>query len=421
MDADVVVAGGGLAGLVAARRLAERGADVRVFEREDRVGGRVGSIRRNGYVLDRGFQVLFTAYPAARRELDYDALDLRTFTPGAVVCRDGKRHVISDPLRDPRAALETAITTEITLGDKLRVLRLRRELSRTPVEEILSGGDTTTAAALDRRGFSRRFIGRFVAPFYGGITLDRTLSTSRRVFEYTFKMLAAGDIAVPARGMAAIPEQLADRAREAGVAIETGTAVTGLDARGDGVAVELPGETASADAAVVATDPPTARELTGVDAIPTGGRGCITQYYTLPGDYDLRSGGRILLNADGERPNQVVPVSAVAPEHAPGDVTLVSATFLGTPGATEAALAGMTADVLSRWYPEFDASSLEVVDTVRVEFAQFPQPPGFQDNLPGVRAADPPVYLAGDYTELASINAALDSGRRAARAAADDL
>jgi phytoene dehydrogenase-like protein len=417
----VAVVGGGLAGLVAARHLADAGVEVTVFEREADVGGRVRSTREDGYVFDRGFQVLFTAYPAAKRELDYDALDLRRFTPGAVICREGTRSVLSDPLRDPRAAFETVTTRVVTLRDKLRVLAERRRLARTPVEEIFDGEETTIAAALDRRGFSARFIERFAAPFYGGITLDRTLSSSSRVFDFTFKMLSAGDIAVPARGMAAIPEQLADAAVAAGATVETDRPVEAVAADGDVVEVTTATETVTADAAVVATDPPSARDLTGVESIPTAARGCVTQYYALPGEYDLQSGGRILLNADGERPNQVVPVSAVAPEQAPDDVTLVSATFLGTPEATDDALAGMTADALADWYPEFSPEALSVVHTARVPFAQFAQPPGFQADLPGPRAAGPPVYLAGDYTELASINAALASGRRAARAAREDL
>ena len=87
-DSRVVVGGGGLAGLVAARRLAEAGFDVTLFERDPDVGGRVRSTHADGFTFDRGFQVLFTAYPAAKRELDYGALDLRAFSPGAVVCRD---------------------------------------------------------------------------------------------------------------------------------------------------------------------------------------------------------------------------------------------------------------------------------------------------------------------------------------------
>ena len=43
------------------------GHQVSVLEADDDVGGRVRSDEQGGFTLDRGFQVLFTAYPAARR------------------------------------------------------------------------------------------------------------------------------------------------------------------------------------------------------------------------------------------------------------------------------------------------------------------------------------------------------------------
>ena len=89
MDADAIVVGGWLAGLVSAARLAEADRDVTLLERRPTVGGRVRSREVDGFTLDRGFQVLFTSYPAVRRELDVDALDLRAFSPGATICRPG--------------------------------------------------------------------------------------------------------------------------------------------------------------------------------------------------------------------------------------------------------------------------------------------------------------------------------------------
>ncbi|HKJ60146.1 MAG TPA: FAD-dependent oxidoreductase, partial [Halobacteriales archaeon] len=193
--ADVAVVGGGLAGLVAARHIAAAGHDVRLFERRDEVGGRVRTHRREGFTLDRGFQVLFTAYPAARRELDLDALDLRYFAPGGTIARAGARSTLSDPFREPTTLFASLRNDEVRLSDKLRVLRLRRELRRRATASIFPGPNLSIAQYLVAREFSRAFVDNFAAPFYGGITLDRSLSTAAAVFEYTFKMLAEGDIA----------------------------------------------------------------------------------------------------------------------------------------------------------------------------------------------------------------------------------
>ena len=321
---DVAVVGGGLAGLVAASRLAEAGSRVRLFEERDVVGGRVASVHEDGFTFDDGFQVLFTAYPAAREELDLDALSLRRFAPGATIARPNHRSTLSDPLRDPGAALPTLFNRDVTLGDKLRVLRLQRDLARRTEREVFAGEDTSIRAFLADYGFSDRFVENFVEPFYGGITLDRSLSSSASVFRYTFKMLSEGDTAVPADGMGAIPEQLAARARAADARLETGTRVEGLE----GTALDLGGETVEVDAVVVATDPRAAERLADVDT-PEGAHGCVTQYVSIATHDALDTGKRILLNSADDRPNTVAPMSAVAPEYAPADRELLSATFLG--------------------------------------------------------------------------------------------
>ena len=422
-----MVVGGGLAGLVAARRLAEAGLDVRVIEQRNEVGGRVRTRHVDGFTLDRGFQVLFTAYPAVRRELALDALDLRYFEPGATIARPGSRSVLSDPFRDPGTALASFLNREVTSTDKLRLLRLRRALRKRSPERIFPGRSQSIETYLRERGFSRAFLAHFAAPFYGGITLDRSLSTAAAVFEYTFKMLSEGRIAVPSAGMAAIPAQLARRAREAGARIETGveaSAVGASDGAGSatagtirsGATIELEDGMASADAVVVATDPPTARDLTGVESIPTDGRGCVSQYYSLPAAAAPDTGARLVLNATDDQPNHVAPMSAVAPEYAPSGASLLAATFLGRPDATDAELADSSRSTLSSWYPEAEFEELDVVHTERVAFAQFDQPPGVHAGLPSPGEPDGPVYLAGDFTRWSSIQGAIESGARAADA-----
>lgn len=411
----VAVAGGGLAGLVAALELSKSDNDVTVYETRDEVGGRVCSTRRDGFVFDRGFQVLFTAYPEARRYLEYDELDLRAYDPGARIASDEGVSTLTDPLRDPGDAVGAFLSRDVTFADKLRVLRLRAALRNKTREEMFADGDDeTTREYLRGRGFSSRFIERFAEPFYGGVTLDRSLGTSKRVFEFTFSCLASGRTVVPAEGMGEIPKQLTKKAREAGASIVTGTSAKDLTPKGEDTdgAVEIEtdvSESEEFDAVVVATDPQESERLTGVGT-PDGAKGCTAQYYVASDTLDV--GKKIVLNADqrNDEPNQVVPVSNVAPEHSPRGTPLLSATWL-EPREEGSALTGGTRAALSRWGFDID---LEPVHTDVIEFAQFGQPPGVHETLPSNDAPEGNVFLAGDYTHDSSINGAMLSGRRAA-------
>ncbi|PSQ27557.1 phytoene dehydrogenase [Halobacteriales archaeon QS_9_67_15] len=418
---EVVIVGGGLAGMVAARRLADNGADVTLFERRDELGGRVRSRTVDGFTLDRGFQVLFTEYPAVREEFDLDVLGLRRFAPGATIARPDHRSALADPLRAPLAAIESAMNPDVTVMDKLRVLKLRRELGTADPETLLDGPAESIRSYLDRKGFSDRFLENFAAPFYGGITLDRSLSTDAGVFRYTFSMLSRGNTAVPAQGMGALSDQLAARARESGVTVETDIEVAAVDSDDGSTTVEAGGETVDADAAVVATDPKRASELTGVETVPTDPRGCVTQYFSTREHRSLDTGRRLVLNAVDSCPNTVAPLSTVAPEYAPDGKALLSATTLGVPDRSDEELATAVRDALVTWYPEHRFDDLELVATDRIEFAQFDQPPGFGDDLPAVDAPDGSVYLAGDYTQWSSIQGALESGQVAAKKVSDDV
>ena len=393
-----------------------------VYEERPAVGGRVRSESIEGFTLDRGFQVLFTAYPAVRAELNLDALELRYFTPGAVIARPGSRSTLSDPLRDPRALVASLRNNEVTLTDKARTLLLRQHVGTRSEAEIFRSPDRSIRSYLQSWGFSDGYIRNFVAPFYGGVTLDRSLSTSKRVFEYTFKSLSEGRIAVPAAGIGAIPEQLAERARAAGASIQCSEPVDAVTDHGDSVTVETRSGSVDADAAVVATDPSEAARLTGVDAIPTDARGCVTQYYRLPEDVAPETRRKLLLNAGDPSPNTVVPISEVAPEYAPEGEALLNATFLDASAHDRDAdtLAEETRLTLAAWYPERDFSALEHLRTHRIEFAQFDQPPGVHDDLPDHRDPGGRTYLAGDYTAWSGIQGAMRSGREVAEAVRRD-
>ncbi|MFB6299104.1 MAG: FAD-dependent oxidoreductase, partial [Halobacteriales archaeon] len=283
--------------------------------------------------------------------------------------------------------------------------------------------DTTISRWLRQLGFSSQYIENFVAPFYGGITLDRSLSTSRTIFEYTFGMLASGATVVPADGMEAIPRQLATEARAAGATITTDTPVDAVDADDCGVTVRLDDGHVEADATIVATGPQSITDLIDIDSVSADTLGCVTQYYALPSGKSLGVDRRIVLNAEDATPNHIVPHSAVAPEYAPPDRRLISATFIGDRSEANDELAAATRTALSEWFPEqrFDADNVEVLETYRIDHAQFAQPPEFRRELPSVDAPAGRCYLAGDITEWSSIQGAMSSGRKAAQMVYRDL
>ncbi len=405
----VIVVGAGLAGLTCAKVLHERGAEVVVFEASDGVGGRVRTDVKEGFLLDRGFQVYFTAYPAARRHLDHEKLNLRAFDPGAVIVRGREKSVLSDPVRDPGAIFPSVMSGAATFGDKLRTLKLVADNVPVGTEAAGEGvnGDSGSLEYLKERGFSEQFIDDFFRPFYGGIFLDRALATSSRVLRFTFGMLSTGRTAVPAWGMGEIPKQLAARLPED--AVELNSPVEELlyeNGRVPGVRVGA--DEYEADAVVVATDAPAADGLTDED-VPRDSVGQTCIYYATVG---LNHEKKILLNADdGGFLNNVVQTSNISSSYAPEDQELVCAVALDDLDLPDEELYRKGVEEISGWYPHADLRPLSIY---RIPFAQFAQPPGTHERLPVNRTATPGLVLAGEYTEDSSINGSMLSGEKAA-------
>src|SRR6201996_3499728 len=206
---DAAIVGAGLAGLNCAAVLERAGLNVIVLEASDAPGGRVRTDVVEGFRLDRGFQVLLTAYPEAKRLLDDRVLQLMKFEPGALVWHGGKFHRFADPFRSPVGASRFLFDSIVPLGDKLRVAKLRARVRRGTFEEIFARPERTTRDYLQSMPFSAAMIDRFFEPFFAGIFLEHDLVTSSRFFEFLFRMFSVGDTTVPAEGMEQIPLQLA--------------------------------------------------------------------------------------------------------------------------------------------------------------------------------------------------------------------
>ncbi|MDQ6696668.1 MAG: FAD-dependent oxidoreductase [Actinomycetota bacterium] len=405
-SADVVVVGAGLAGLACARVTTAAGLHTVVLEASDRVGGRVRTDVVDGYRLDRGFQILLTAYPEARAQLDLDALDLCAFDPGALVRWHGAWHPVADPFRRPGQLWATLRSPVGTLSDKVRIGLLRQRVRRGSGTDLLRGPDRSTREGLEAAGFSSTIIERFFTPLFSGIQLDPELATSSRMFDVVFRSLSEGDSAVPAAGMQAIPDQLAAALPPEAVHLQA--AVDSIS----GTTVTTDTGSVTGRAVVVATDGPTAAELTN---LPDPGSKSVSALWFAADEAPIE--GRTLL-LDGEASGPVANVavmSNVAPGYAPDGRALVVA---AAPGTLAADLERSARSQLGAWF----GGAVDRWDLLRVDRIVHGQPlarPPFHPKQT-VRLGNA-RYVTGDHRDTPSIQGALFSGRRCGEAVVADL
>ena len=409
-DFDAVVVGAGLAGLSCAHQLEMAGKSVVVLEASDGVGGRVRSDIVDGFVLDRGFQVLLAAYPEAKRQLDYAGLDLRSFDPGALVQRGPKRWRVSDPFRRIDGVLASAIAPVGTPFDKARVALLRRAVRDGSLDQLWRRADTPTIEKLRALKFSTQMIDRFFRPLFGGVLLDQDLQASSRMFEFVFRMFSEGESVLPARGMQAIPDQLASRLRTGSIRLNSRVAAVE-----PGRVTLVDHGAINADVIVVATEGPQAAKLLG-DAIPAPGSRPVSCLY-FAADQAPVSERLIVLNGDGATAgpiNNLCVPSVIAPAYAPPGKHLVSVSVLGSHSTSDdKELLATVATQLRNWFGP-DVDRWDHLRTYHIAHAQ-PEQASLSPHERPVFVA-PGLFVCGDHRDQASINGALTSGRRAAEA-----
>ena len=409
----IVIAGAGLAGLACALRLEEAGAEWMLLEASGLPGGRVAGERTpDGYVIDRGFQVLLESYPTARRLLDLKALGPRYFESGALLADSpegkGSAPVRITPLRNPLRSPAFGATTlfsPFTLGERAALA--------FPFLLGLAGSEKeaghSTEEELRRFGLAGGIRDRFLAPFFSGVFLEAGLGTDASVFRQDLRYFATGRALLPSEGMGEIPRQLVSRLPAS--RIRYGMRAVSLRSSSERVTglVTDSGEEIPCDSLVLSTGEAATCALLGIPRRRSW-KGLTTLYFT--GDAPLYRERMLVLPSwrKGTAPDVLhfTDLTNIAPGYAPAGKRLLTATLLNMEGEEAVRAARKEIGAI---FPGF--STWEFHSQVRIPEALPEESPGYRSRMAPLRPFRN-VRLAGDQVARASIESALASGLEAA-------
>ena len=236
-DRRVIVVGAGLSGLSAAYYLQKSGFSVGVLEQLDRPGGRVRTLRQQGYVIDCGPDAASAGYRewlALVRELGLDA----SLVPSSVVTGVARGDVVHEI--DATRPWSAAFTPALSWGAKIRLSMAAPKLSR-----LLKGIDSFDLVSVADRDDPKvnafqagtKLFGEEVANYLIDPAARLTTASGARQVSCLAALAPLASWTAPLvnirGGLDLVPRALADR-----VPMTYGAEVTRIQEDGEGVSVE---------------------------------------------------------------------------------------------------------------------------------------------------------------------------------------
>lgn len=377
-----LVVGAGLAGMSAAITLQKEGAEVAVLEASDRVGGRVASDVIDGFILDRGFQLINANYSEIKRGnyLDGIAFQVAPRTVG-VSSADGITR-----LGDPRSAIFSIFSSKT--GSIFAKANFLRYLTSTPIE------NESVEEHLIRTGTSDLYQ-KVLKPFLQGVFLAEPSQVSAVIGREVIASFINGRSGIPSSGVGEFASRMADQIKD----LRFNTQVEELDSKG---VVTNQGRI-SAAGVILATDLTTAGQLLGAQEIGRLARST-TWYHSTP--LSPTDNAELIVDSQARGPvvNSIV-ISNLSRTYAPSGQHLISSTTIKHSSESEVRrhltqMWGVTTEEW-RFLAKYEINSaLPLFE------------PGYKKRK--AVKIEKNVYCAGDYLESPSQNGALLSGRKAA-------
>lgn len=377
---EVLVVGAGLAGLNAAIALQNAGIDAVLLEASDRPGGRVTSDVIDGFICDRGFQLINSKYPALQELNVIEQIDFLAAPRVIEVSLGNNRRALGDPRVAPWTALDRATGT---IPEKLALLPFLMTHPRKDqsVDEVLQSlGSVYT---------------RVLRPFLQGVFLTDPKNVDARYGQTIIKSFVSGTPGVPRKGVAELSKALASRVNKIFYNIQVDSL--------DGTTVHTSAGVFTSENLIIATDATTATQLLGLNEVPRMA-GCITWYHAV--EENPSGNGRLVVDGQNRGPviNSIV-ISDVSSSYAPVGQHLVS---------TTTDLSATESDVRRHLSIIWGVSTHDWQLIAKYEIpAALPIQSIGRELTHGIKVAEN-VFVVGDHRTVPSQQGALFSGRLAA-------
>ena len=375
MSFDCIVVGAGLAGLSAVRELEKSGRSVLLLEASDSVGGRVRSDYIDGFICDRGFQVINPKYPEVAKSGVLKDLDFK-YISGQIRLADYQRKV--------GYSLATFSSQFGSVGEKLKLLRF---VANPKVSNLRSFGDYTNSFPM--------LYERVLKPFLTGVFLSDPKNIAGDVAQEILRSFVKSLPGIPAGGVGQFSQRLAASVKN----LKLNERVEMIT---KGKVVTTAGQY-NAKYIVVATDPTTAAQLVTGSALPKMFESTTAYFATsdLPMD-----GKNLVISSNSKLVNSIV-ISQVSAKYAPVGQHLISATSLSP--ITESVF---RKELASIW--QMNTQQWQYVANYEIKQSLPAHLPG-QSKSRNLQLAEG-VYVAGDHMATPSQQGAMKSGYLAARA-----
>ena len=377
----VIVVGAGLAGLSAALTLQNEGVAVKILESSDRPGGRVTSDDIEGFICDRGFQLINANYPEIQKLGLIKDLNFISAPSVIEIARNANRIRIGDP----RSAFFSIFNS--ATGSILEKIGLLKYL-------LMSKPALSVGEELKSRGLGKVYE-RVLRPFLTGVFLADPLLVNAEYGRTAIKHFVTGNSGLPENGVRAFSDALASRILD----IEYGVQVNSIKNN----VIKTSRGKFEADAIIVATDATTAAQLLDLTDVPQL-VGCTTWYHSAK--ISPTTSKSLIVDSQNRGPvvNTIV-ISNMMPSYAPAGKNLISSTSILS--TTESEIRRHLALLYGT-----DTRNWKLI--AKYELPSALPLAGVENKLVSGAHVRDSIYIAGDYRSAPSQNAALLSGRLAA-------